>query len=84
MSAQNICTISLMGTPRIVVNGKPIKFAQRKSTGLVAYLALTPGPQRREFLSTFFWPVADSQRAYGYFRNLIWDLNRTTASQLKW
>jgi DNA-binding SARP family transcriptional activator len=70
-------SIYLLGSPQFKINGEPITLPRRKATALLAYLAITGEPQRRETLANFFWPDWDQPRAYAYLRNTLWEINRT-------
>ncbi len=49
-------TISLLGPPRIEVDGLPLRVDTRKAVALLAYLAVTGRPARRELLADLLWP----------------------------
>jgi len=70
-------SIFLLGSPQFEINGEPIAIPRRKATALLAYLAITGEPQRRETLANFFWPDWDQPRAFAYLRNTLWEINRT-------
>ena len=50
-------TISLLGPPRIDVDSLPLRVVSRKAVALLAYLAVTGRPARRELLADLLWPV---------------------------
>ena len=49
-------TIALLGPPRIEVDGLPLRVDTRKAVALLAYLAVTGRPARRELLADLLWP----------------------------
>lgn len=61
----------LLGPPQIAVDGAPIVVDTRKATALLAYLAVTGHPHRRDALAALFWPDADSARAGGALRRTL-------------
>jgi len=64
--------IELMGTLNVWRNGQPIKLPPSKKTrALLAYLALTERPRRREHLCEMFWDIPDDPRGA-----LRWSLSK--------
>ncbi len=63
--------ISLLGAVRVERDGIPIEVDTRKAIALLAYLAMTGVPHRREALAAFFWPEADDDRARGALRRTL-------------
>ena len=55
--------LSLLGPPRIEAGGRAVGFDTRKALAIVAYLAVTRGPQSRERLAAILWPESDPERA---------------------
>ena len=53
----------LLGPPRVELEGSPLDIRRRKVLALLAYLASSGEPQRRETLATLLWPEADPGRA---------------------
>ncbi len=68
--------VSLLGSPQIEQDGKPVAFDTRKATALLAYLAVTAQAHSREALAALLWPEHDAQRAYANLRRTLWSLNR--------
>src|SRR5512143_4128982 len=67
--------IRLLGEMDIVRGGERLDLPPSKKTrGLLAYLALTGRPHRRERLCNLFWDVADDPRGA-----LRWSLSRLRA-----
>ncbi len=67
----------LFGAPHVEADGAPIELKRRKSLALLAYLALTAEPHRRESLSAMFWPEFDESRARAALRQVLWELGGT-------
>ncbi len=63
--------ISVLGSPRVECGGAAVKFDTRKATALLAYLAVTDQPQRRETLAALLWPDADETRARSALRRTL-------------
>lgn len=54
------CRIEMLGPLRMVRGGEAhTRFGAQKSAGLLAYLALRPGPHSREQIIDVFWPEMD-------------------------
>lgn len=51
--------ISLLGPPRIEVDGRPLVVDTRKAIALLAYLAVVRRPIARDSLVELLWPDAD-------------------------
>ena len=54
----------LFGAPRCEQDGRALHIQRRKGMALIAYLALNPRPQARDFLATLLYPESDNARAY--------------------
>lgn len=64
--------IDLIGPLAVRRNGEAVALPQSKKTrALLAFLALSPGPQRRERLCEIFWQVPDDPRG-----SLRWALSK--------
>ena len=63
--------ISVLGSPRIERDGAVVTFDTRKAIALIAYLAVTGRPQRRETLAALLWPDADETRARSALRRTL-------------
>ena len=61
-------TISLMGSPRITLNGRPCTFSSAKAIALLAYLAISGMRHERAELAVLLWPESDNKRARGALR----------------
>ena len=63
--------VDLLGTPRIEVDGEPLRVDTRKAVALLAYLAVTGGPQARELLVDLLWPDTDPDRGRAALRRTL-------------
>jgi hypothetical protein len=52
-----------LGAARVQHHGQSIEFDRHKSLALLAYLALTDQPHRRDSLAALLWPDLDQRRA---------------------
>ncbi|WP_373487787.1 alpha/beta fold hydrolase [Blastomonas sp.] len=65
-------SIKTFGTMQVTRDGQPVALpASRKSRALLAYLALTDAPQRRDRLCELFWEIPDDPRGA-----LRWSLSK--------
>src|SRR5262249_39813536 len=67
---------SLLGSPRIERDGSPLSVDTRKAIALLAYLAVTNQPHRRDALAAFFWPDYDQTHARATLRRTLSALNK--------
>lgn len=63
--------LTLFGSPRVERNGDRIRFDTRKATALLAYLAITGRPQRRDVLAAMLWPEAEPVKARSSLRRTL-------------
>jgi DNA-binding SARP family transcriptional activator len=64
--------IRLIGDLAVIRNGESVLLpSSRKTRALLAFLILTPGPQRRERLCEIFWQIPDDPRG-----SLRWSLSK--------
>ena len=66
----------LFGAPRLERNGATAEADTRKAIALLAYLALTSQPQRRDTLAALLWPDHDQSSARGALRRTLSALNK--------
>lgn len=71
--------LSLLGPPRVEVNGLPVDIQRRKALALLVYLAVSAQPHSRDALATLFWPDLDQQRGRAYLRRDLAALNSNLA-----
>lgn len=63
--------IRLLGPPRVERDGAVVAFETRKSTALLAHLALSDRPRSREGLCELLYPGHDPERARGALRRTL-------------
>ncbi len=68
--------IQLFGPFRVERDGLPVAFARRKTSALLAYLALHPGEQPREQIAALFWGDAAEDDARRSLRVALADLRK--------
>lgn len=61
--------LRLLGAPYVERSGVSLVLPTRKTTALLAYLAVTGQPHRRDALAALLWPEADQTRARGSLRH---------------
>ncbi len=66
----------LLGPPEVRLAGRVLVFPTRKTLALLAYLALSEGPQPREHLAALLWPEASAERSYASLRNTLGHLQQ--------
>ncbi len=67
--------LSLLGPPRVELNGMPVDIQRRKALAMLVYLAVSRQAHSRDALATFFWPELDQQRGRAYLRRDLATLN---------
>ena len=75
-------SILLLGQPQILLDGKPLNIARRKSRALVYYLAAHPRPLSREHLLALFWPDLERSAAQQTLRTTLHGLRKTLGGLL--
>ena len=73
--------LSLLGEPLVEQNGRFLTITRRKNLALLAYLAVTNEPHRREVLATLLWPEQEADRAYAALRQALWLLRKELGEQ---
>lgn len=63
--------ISLLGTPLVEFQGRPLDVDTRKATAMLAYLAVTGHPQSREVVAALLWPEFDIDRSRAALRRTL-------------
>jgi DNA-binding SARP family transcriptional activator/tetratricopeptide (TPR) repeat protein len=63
--------IRLLGSPEIIVHGRPLKVDTRKAVAILAVLATDGRPYGREELATLLWPDSDDAAARGALRRTL-------------
>ncbi len=65
----------LLGSPRIELDGQPVKVETRKVMALLAFLAITNESHRRDSLVNLLWPEADMTHGRAVLRRTLSALN---------
>ena len=73
--------LSLLGPPRLMLDGVPVEFNTRKNLALVAYLAVTGESHTREELVALLWPELEPSRARSGLRRNLSVLKKTLGGQ---
>ncbi|MBN1583571.1 MAG: hypothetical protein JXA89_22880, partial [Anaerolineae bacterium] len=66
----------LLGAPRVERDGIQVSFDRRKAMALLAYLAVTGQPHRRDVLAALLWPAFDQSRARTALRRTVFALKQ--------
>ena len=70
-------SLTLFGPPVLSNEFGTVTIKRRKSTALLAYMAMAEGPQTRERLANLFWPETDTSHALGSLRLALYEINKT-------
>ena len=63
--------LELLGTSRICLGGRPLKFVRRRAEALLVYLAVSGRPHTRDSLAMLLAGETDDQRARKHLRNAL-------------
>ncbi len=63
--------LSLLGPPRVEVDGRPVEVDTRKAIALLMYLAVSGQAHRRDTLATLLWPEYDQESARASLRRTL-------------
>ena len=66
--------ISLLGAPKILLDGVPQKIPTARAIPLIAYLAITGKSQTREILANLLWTDSTQKQALAALRTTLWRL----------
>src|SRR5262245_16489562 len=75
-------SVTLLGTPQLLLEGRPLERLRRKNRALVYYLAAHPKPLTRDHLLTFFWPDHERAAAQQILRTMLHDLRKQLGESL--
>jgi predicted ATPase/DNA-binding SARP family transcriptional activator len=64
-------TLTLLGAPHVTLDGATLHIQRRKAVALLAYLAVTQMPHRRDALATLLWPDFDQTGARDNLRRTL-------------
>ena len=75
--------IHLFGFPSVRIDSTELHFERRKTTALVAYLAVESAERAisRDALAGLFWPEGSQEQAMAYLRQSLWDFTRSAGEQ---
>src|SRR5690349_5569744 len=76
MATMSTPHLYLLGPPHFEHDGHPVDLPPAKAMGLLAYLALTPGPQPREAILALLWPESYAEAARKNLRNTLWAVRK--------
>ena len=65
-------SITLLGNPKIELDGTSISLPTARAIPLIAYLALTGKSQRRETLANLLWSDSNQKHALAALRTTLW------------
>lgn len=71
-------TLRLLGAPLFENSLGLIPLARRKSTALLAYLALEPSYHARDSLAALLWPEFDRSRSRANLRSCLFEIGHAT------
>ncbi|HEU0337092.1 MAG TPA: AAA family ATPase [Gaiellaceae bacterium] len=74
-------SIALLGPPVVLVDGAPLRVDTRKALALLAYLAVTGRPARRDTLCALLWRDAAPDRARATLRRTLSSLRSALAGR---
>lgn len=66
-----------LGTPQVVLDGKPVKFETRKALALLVYLSQEDRLIPRESLAALFWPEFSPSKAFANLRRNLASLDQS-------
>lgn len=67
---------SLLGPPRITLDGVPLDTHASRAIALLSYLVVTQKTYSREYLASLLWPDSDPEQAFGALRTTLWRLRK--------
>ncbi|NUM46292.1 MAG: AAA family ATPase [Anaerolineales bacterium] len=68
-------SLFILGIPRLEREGRTLEVERHKAMALLAYLAVTGAPHRRDALAALLWPELDQTRARAALRRTLSALN---------
>jgi DNA-binding SARP family transcriptional activator len=67
--------VTLFGAPQIALDGRSVHVDRQKALALLAYLAISEDPHRRDLLAALLWPELDQQHARASLRRTLSSLH---------
>jgi len=80
VSPPEVLRLRLLGACEIVAPGGAVHLESAKTTALLAFLVLSPGPHPRAALTEMLWPELAGERAAAALRRALWDQRRRLSS----
>jgi len=74
--------LTLLGSPRIVVDGRALLLRERRALCLLAWLAELGRPASREEAATLLWPGANAETGRARLRRLIYRINAAAGAAI--
>jgi DNA-binding SARP family transcriptional activator len=75
-------SVSLLGTPTLTLDGRPLPLTRRKSRAILYYIAAHDKSLTREHLLNFFWPDLDRPAAQQTLRTTLHGLRKALGPSL--
>lgn len=82
MRQRHTLDLTLLGSPRIVVDGRPLVLRERRALCLLAWLGEMSRPVSREEAATLLWPDADPEVGRARLRRLIYKVNEAAGAPI--
>jgi DNA-binding SARP family transcriptional activator len=67
--------VTLLGAPQIELDGRPVHVDRQKALALLAYLAVSGEPHRRDLLAALLWPELDQDHSRASLRRVLSSLH---------
>jgi len=80
-------TITLLDTPRVLINGEPVTgFVSSKATAVIYYLAATGRTTKRSVLAGLLWGEFPRRLTlkYGWYQNALVTNKRPSRPYMSW
>ncbi len=69
-------SIELLGSPKVSLEGRGLRFGRKKALALLCYLAVEGGKHHRRELAELLWPRSDERRARTDLRSTLVGLRK--------
>jgi predicted ATPase/DNA-binding SARP family transcriptional activator len=76
VNSPELLRLRLLGACEVATHAGPVHLESAKTTALLAYLTLAPGPHPRPALTEMLWPELAGERAAAALRRALWDIRR--------
>ena len=74
--------LTLLGSPQLLEDGRPVRLHTRKCMALLSYLALSDHDLSRESLSTLLWPAQDEKHSRASLRRALSSIRGALGSHM--